>query len=238
MRKNNGTFFCFSPPVMMATFLIEVGLIFYTFARFKMNATTRLAAGLLFFLAMFQLAEYNVCGGLGLHSGTWARVGFVAITMLPPICIHFIQSIAGKPISTITKLAYGNALIWTGLFMMPDAFNNYACGGNYVIFKLAGGIGGWYFAYYYAWLFVGIALALYYSQNANVRVRRALLLQVVGYLSFLFPTMVINTLNPTTVSGLPSIMCGFAVFFALIIALGILPSLQPKQKPLFLKKSG
>ena len=42
---------------------------------------------------------------------------------------------------------------------------------------------------------------------------------VVGYLVFMVPTITANALNPSTLEGLPSIMCGFAVIFAVILAL-------------------
>jgi membrane protein YdbS with pleckstrin-like domain len=46
---------------------------------------------------------------------------------------------------------------------------------------------------------------------------------IIGYLVFLVPTTVANTVKPSTRRGIPSIMCGFAVLFALILTLYILP---------------
>jgi hypothetical protein len=46
---------------------------------------------------------------------------------------------------------------------------------------------------------------------------------VLAYLSLLVPTTTVNLINPETVRGIPSIMCGFAVIFALILGLYILP---------------
>jgi hypothetical protein len=50
-----------------------------------------------------------------------------------------------------------------------------------------------------------------------------LLAMVVGYLVFLVPTALANTVAPETRRGIPSIMCGFAVLFALILAVYITP---------------
>ena len=61
--------YCFSPPVMIATFVIEVSLAIYTLWRYKLNPVTRLTVALLVCLAIFQLAEYNVCEGALLLSG-------------------------------------------------------------------------------------------------------------------------------------------------------------------------
>jgi Na+-driven multidrug efflux pump len=84
-------------------------------------------------------------------------------------------------------------------------------------------------SYYYFWLFVGIGMALYFSLHGLQRIREALILQVFGYLTFILPTAIVNTLNPKTISGIPSIMCGFAVLYALILVFGIVPrTLTPK----------
>ena len=46
---------------------------------------------------------------------------------------------------------------------------------------------------------------------------------IIGYLIFLVPTALANSIKPSTRRGIPSIMCGFAVLFALIMTLYILP---------------
>ncbi|TSC81996.1 MAG: hypothetical protein G01um101419_692, partial [Parcubacteria group bacterium Gr01-1014_19] len=46
---------------------------------------------------------------------------------------------------------------------------------------------------------------------------------IVGYLSFILPMGVIFVISPATREALASIMCGFAIIFALILALKIVP---------------
>ena len=48
--------YCFSPLVMMITFLIEVTAAVYTVWRYKMNDVTKLVVAILGGLAVFQLA--------------------------------------------------------------------------------------------------------------------------------------------------------------------------------------
>lgn len=227
--KLQNRFFCFSPPVMLATFVIEIGLLIYTLMRYKLTTTTRLAAALLFFLATFQLAEYMSCGSQ--NFSLWSRIGFVAITALPPLCIHFIVSLAGRKSPKIIGVSYLLGAALAVLFLIPGAFDNYACTGNYVIFKLVNGLSDAYGYYYYGLLLLGVALCIHYAPKALPPVRRALYWQVFGYLSFMIPTAVVYSLNPTTVAGIPSIMCGFAIIFALTIVFAILPvSKQPTKK--------
>ena len=59
--------------------------------------------------------------------------------------------------------------------------------------------------------------------KAKEKIRQALILQIIGFLSFLLPTGIVNTINPKTIEGLPSIMCGFAVIYAFILVFGIVP---------------
>ena len=88
---NTNSLHCFSPPVMLATFLIEISLAVYVTWRYQLTAVTRLATAILFFLALFQLAEWNVCeGSFGIDSLGWSRLGYIAITMLPPLGSSFV----------------------------------------------------------------------------------------------------------------------------------------------------
>jgi hypothetical protein len=227
MTNKNGrklSFYCFSPPVMLATFIIEISLLVYTLWRYKLNTLTRLVASLLFFLALFQLAEYNVCGGLGANAATWSRIGFVAITILPPIGIHMLHTIAKRPWSNLTGAAYGMAAAWIIVFAFSEkAFSGHVCAGNYVIFQIKPGLGGLYFFYYYLWLFIGGYLSYRFAQAMKKERRESLVLLALGYATLLIPTTMANMAKPETMQGLPSIMCGFAIILAGIVTFGIMP---------------
>ena len=134
-QRYSGKLFCFSPPVMLATFLIELGLAIYALVHFKSTQLTRLIALLLVFLATFQLAEYMVCGGLGLNGVDWSRLGFIAITALPPLGLHIAHEIAGRKNRPLLAAAYVSAAGFAGYFAFATtAFVGNQCQGNYVIF--------------------------------------------------------------------------------------------------------
>lgn len=221
--RDSTLFACFSPPVMLATFAIEIGYLLYVIIRYKMNALSRLVSALLLCLATFQISEYFVCGA-DYSSSMWSRVGFVAITMLPPLGIHLIHTLAGKSWNNITGAAYGMAAVWVGVFaFFEHAFSGHQCLGNYVIFQVKPGLGGLYFAHYYLWLGIGTWLAYQYSKTVKRKDRKSLYLLAVGYLTLLVPTTTVNLLNPEAQLGLPSIMCGFAIILATIVVFGIMP---------------
>ena len=71
LKRYTGKFYCFSPSVMLATFLLEFGMALYVVWRYKLNTIGRLVTVMLMSLGTFQLAEYMVCGGLGLDTASW-----------------------------------------------------------------------------------------------------------------------------------------------------------------------
>lgn len=217
-------FYCFSPPVMLATFFIEICLLLYALVRYKLSIVSRLAIALLFFLALFQLAEFSVCGGFGVSVNTWSRVGFIAITFLPPLGLHMLQVITARGWRALKWIAYFNAFIWIGMFAFSQrTFANHICAGNYVIFQLNPSLDRYYYFYYYGWLLITMGMAIYFAAMSKKIIREVCLLIFAGYAIFLLPTTVVNTLDPETTNGVPSIMCGFAVLFAFVIVFGILP---------------
>lgn len=221
---------------MIGTFTIEILLFIYTIIRYKMSPLSRLIGAALVLLATFQYAEYHVCEGIG-SSDIYARVGFMAITMLPPVGIHIVSKIAGKSSRALTGAAYGSGALFALTFgFAPSAFDSTVCAGNYAIFHLVPNLGGAFMAYYYFWLFAGIAMCLKFRTGAKREIREALDLQAIGYLSFVLPTGFVNFVSPTTWEGLPSIMCGFAVIYALILTFGIAPRVL-KEKSISLSRA-
>lgn len=223
---NKNTLYCFSPPVMLATFAIEISLAAYVTWRYKLTSITKLAVSILFFLAVFQLAEYNVCeGSFGVDSLSWSRLGYIAITMLPPLGFHLATRLAGRRDTAAVATGYTMAGMFAAFFMFAgNGLTASACLGNYVIFKTAPGASTLYGLYYYGWLIVGTVycwmMAKRQAKPNQVAALRAL---VVGYLAFITPTTFVNIVNPETVAGIPSIMCGFAVLLAIILAGQVIP---------------
>lgn len=225
LKNKKATFFCFSPPVMLATFLIEIILFVLTLLFYKRTTKTKLIAAMLFFLAFFQLAEYFVCGGFGVGAELWSRLGFVAITTLPPLGLHLVHALAGKKAGRLVMAGYGLMAVWIAFFAFSqNAFASHACVSNYVIFNLDVVASYFYTAYYYGLLLLGMWLAFRFSQQTKQKAVKASLHGItIGYLTFLLPTAVANTIDQSTMAGIPSIMCGFAVLFALILYFYILP---------------
>jgi hypothetical protein len=229
-KTKSTTLYCFSPPVMLATLIIETSLALYTVWRYKLTTTTRLVAVLLVTLAVFQLSEYFVCTGYGLRAEQWSRLGYVAITMLPALGLHLLHQLAGKPGRKLVVTAYATMVGFVIYFLSYHAaFIGYQCTGNYVIFQIGLWPARFYGLYYYGWLIVSIVFGVRWANEfkrvGKAAKRKLQMVQalVIGYMVFLVPTALANSVDPATRRGIPSIMCGFAVLFAFILALYIMP---------------
>lgn len=208
---------------MLATFAIEIGFVFYIIWRYKMTAITRLVVSILACLATFQAAEYMVCGGIGVQAGMWSKLGYAAITLLPPLGIHLVLKIAGKTNKYLTTAAYATASAFVGYFVLATgAISGQTCYANYAVFDTQAASSLLYSLYYYGWLFTGVGLAWHYSLKSKKH-RTALRAFALGYLAFILPTTTINIIDPDTISAIPSIMCGFAVILAFLLVNRVAP---------------
>ncbi len=230
--KKSSTFYCFSPPVMMATFLIEMALAAWTLWRHKHTVLVKLVAIMLVCLAFFQLAEYNICESLfGLSGITWARLGYVAITALPALGIHILTLIAGKKVPWLVGGAYAAMVVFMAYFLFStQGLTASTCGGNYVIFKTNNTATSWYTLYYYGLVAVTLASAWWLGHmTKNRRSRQALYGLTAAYVMLVAPVATVNIINPELIHAVPSIMCGFAVFLALTVSLYVLPRSAQKR---------
>jgi hypothetical protein len=211
---------------MVATMVIEFSLAIYTLWRYKLDNLTRLVTLMLVGLATFQLAEYFVCTGADSAATAWSRLGFVAITALPPLGLHNVHVLAGKSERRLTSAVYAIMLGFMAFYLLaPEAFTGHQCTGNYVIFQFSKNVTGIYSVYYFGLLALGIGLAYRWANQLKTRVKQMQALQgmIYGYLVFLVPSGVAMSLNHRVLRGIPSVLCGFAVLLALILAFYILP---------------
>jgi hypothetical protein len=212
---------------MLATIVIEVACAAYTFIRYKLTPQSRLAVALLVGLALFQLAEFNVCeGAWGVNSLTWARIGYVAITLLPPLGLHLATRIAKQKQTLLVVTAYLSAAVFACIFLfVGHGMQSQQCLGNYVIFTIAPWAVKPYALYYYGWLFVSVVYAWRVGKTmASAKKRKALYTLAIGYLAFIVPTTAANLLDHATLAGIPSIMCGFAVILAIVLTGIVIPN--------------
>lgn len=220
------TLMCFSPPVMVATIIIELGLAVWVVARYVLGTSRRLIIAILVCLAAFQLAEFNVCGS-SMPDVIWSRIGYVFITLLPPLGLHLIMRLRGERGRALIMGSYVVAAAFAGAFaFLPTALNRGVCAGNYVIFRLSEPLAIAYGYYYFGLVLLGLALALWPRHKVGERRREVLAWVAGGYCAITVPVLIINFLLPATHMGIPSIMCGFAVILAIILGTRVAPLVE------------
>ena len=239
MKQSNTYLYCFSPPVMLATFLLEISFAIYILWRYQMTAITRLVVAILGFLAMFQATEYMLCGGFALQGGDWSRIGYAAITILPPLGIHLAYKLANKKTGLVVAAGYITAALFIGYFVFAShAISGHTCYANYATFSTSSGSSLIYGLYYYGWLMVGSYLSWKWAPKLDTHRRAALSALLLGYLALLVPTTAVNLIDQSTMAGIPSIMCGFAIILAFILVGRVAPesiALKQNTRPLKLR---
>jgi hypothetical protein len=209
---------------MLATFAIEILFAAYVLWRYKLTPITRLIVALLGFLALFQGTEFLLCGGLAFSGGTWSRVGYASITMLPPLGIHLAYLLANKKPGIVVAAAYVTGAAFIGYFAFAtQAISGHTCYANYVTFDTADGSTLPYTLYYYGWLFIGTFLTYKWAPMLNKHRKNALYSLMAGYLALLIPTTTVTILWNESMAAIPSIMCGFAVILAALLTLRVAP---------------
>ncbi|MEI7741381.1 MAG: hypothetical protein WCJ29_02650 [bacterium] len=224
-NKTRGTtLFCFSPPVILATFLIELGLGIWAFIKYRSSRLGKLAIVLLFLLSFVQLTEWMICKS-GPNSN-WTQLNFLGTLFLPVITIDFIGTFLKRRGFQIAwySIAAAFAII---IIFSPGIFRGGVCTGRFVAletrsqaFDLGYGI------YYISSLFYGIGLCL--MEWKNPKNRQALGWILGGYAVFIIPTLFVYIFTSITQAAFPSILCGFAILLALILAGKILPAVHAK----------
>lgn len=232
-RMRSLRLYCFSPLVMVLTFLVEIGAALWVLFRYRTNKIAQLIIALLVLLGTFQLAEYMVCeGAFGLSSLDWAKLGYMAITLLPPLGLHLGMTIARRKYYPLLVAAYGTAALFIIFFVLVGyGIDSQVCMGNYVILSLIDPVSKLYGLYYYGWLLASIGLAWHWRATMkDAHRKKALAWLVAGYGAFIIPTTLVNLVDRSTAAGIPSIMCGFAVILALILLLRVSPLMLEKRR--------
>ncbi len=219
MPKKITTLFCFSPAVMLATFLVETVACIYALIRWGEGLFGGLAVFLLLSLGIFQWSEYIICKGG--DPFLWAKIGHVAITWLPVIGLQLVSMATYR--TRFVRLAWGcGAFLSFGIIVSQGIFVAAVCTGRYVIFETQSFFDWTYGVYYLSLLCIalGMLFAALWQKKGD---RTLLQWMMFGYLSFLVPTCTLSLLAMHVRGGVPSIMCGFALVMALTVVVCILP---------------
>lgn len=223
---------CFSPLVMFLTFSFELIAAAWIILRYKFDRKASLIVAILVFLAAFQVAEYQVCAEAS--SQIWARFGFIATAVLIPLGTSLINALSkdswGVRLERILWALGAAFIAW--FLLVPSSVVFVWCGGNYSLYRLQPILGVLYTTFY----FVSLTLMLVQiNRRMHTRLSAAtakgLMGVGLGLSSFIIPTLAVNIIDPTTLRAIPSILCGFAVIFAMFLVGVVAPAvLHPRKR--------
>ena len=220
-KKNR--LYCFSPTIMIVTFIIEITLAIYSFIKAKKMKSDYVIPFVLFFLAAFQFAEYQVCGGF--NNLFWSRFGLFSITTLPVLGLYLVSKLGKETI--LLKISIIIGIAFAAFFIgAPSDTNQAVCTGNYVIFDIYSDIHAFYAYFYFGFLLYAIyeSVKLIRASKGKEKLVKALKWFIYGYLSFIVPLTIVFMTVPSSRSGVASIMCGFAVIFSIVLTFKVGPT--------------
>lgn len=160
----------------------------------------------------------------------WATAGFVIYSFLPAIALHAVLTIFRKKFKVILvyiipTLASALAIIIPG-FIIQAGCERYFISINTIITStpsllllVALGI---YIAYYFGFLFLTYFIILkdYIKQKNEIK-REIELVEMIGILLMVIPTLVLLILFPIFGIMFPSVLCAFAIFVAIAAFIGV-----------------
>ena len=151
----------------------------------------------------------------------WSRFGLVAATLLPVLGLYLISLISHK--KHFLRFGYLAATAFVILIVRaPKDMISSFCGGNYVIFSGSQELFHFFSGYYFSFLVLGIWESLEaLNETRNKWLKRTLQWLVIGYLSFMLPMGIVYAVYAPARLAIASIMCGFALILAFILAFEI-----------------
>ena len=217
------TLYCFTPLVTLGTFILEFFFGLYVIIRHRKTTFGKVAALGLFGLASFQLAEWMVCGAGSHMPDFWMRFGFVGTALLPAIGLNLVHLISDKKYKYLNFLGYiFAAIVCLLLIFQAGADLYFACMGKFVAFQLGTFTDKMYVFYYMVILGIAIVLLLgnIFRKKQHMRLSMIMLATL---LVFIVPTYALYFFTVISGSSVPSIMCGFAIFAAVLLVAKLLP---------------
>lgn len=225
------TLYCFNPAVTLFTFIVETSFAIYALIRYRKSLFCNIAVALLLLLAWFQLSEYVLCTQ-HVDLKMWSQIGFASITFLPVLAAHLVTIATGRRALVPLGYVIAASFIYVIVFFPPVTVHAY-CTGRFVVFDAVSPFILPYMLFYLGYIVLGMA-RLGHALLRKYGDRETSYWLLVGYASFVAPTIIVYAFFESSRVGFSSILCGFAIFFAFILGVKILPH-HEKEKKLKLK---
>lgn len=206
---------CFAPYVSLSTFVIEFLLAAFFLLKDPRDNLNRVIALIALLLGFYQLNEFLICvSGLSLFT----MFAMMIIAILPGLGITYTLIIFRKKIKFRWHvLIYLPAIFFVLVFAISDYFKQSAiCFTVFVQYPGAGLLGMFFALYYLVYLVAGLIMFYFISSNVkSIYEKRLGYLGMLGLFIFIVPTFVFLFFLPALEIQFASILCEFALLFAI-----------------------
>lgn len=212
---------CFTPTISLATALTEWILATILLLFFRKTVFRLYFAVLIYVLGFYQFTEFMLCTGSS--ALLWAKLGFVTYSFLPAVALHSILKIFKRKaplfwIYLIPTLASILALS-TSSFIISAS-----CMSVFVQVKtmlhnpnlLSRGIYFIYALYYFGFILLTLLIVIKDYLHQKNKIKREIdIIEVIGAATMLGATFILIIVFPYLRFRFPSVLCFFAIFFAI-----------------------
>ena len=218
---------CFTPLVSISIAIIEFALATTLLLFFPKSKFRDFFAVFIYILGFYQFTEFMLCSGNALF---WATMGFVTYSFLPALALHAVLKIFKKKFNVIwvyiIPLIAGILAITIPGFIVQASCERYFISIDTIINSNPSLLLLVAFAIYVVYYFGFLALTYFiilkdYIKQKNEIKREIELVEMVGILLMIIPTLVLLILFPVFGIMFPSILCAFAIFVAISAFIGV-----------------
>jgi len=218
---------CFTPLISISIAIIEFALASTLLLFFPKSKFRDFFAAFIYILGFYQFTEFMLCSGNGVF---WATIGVVTYSFLPAIALHAVLKIFKKNFNIIwvyiIPLIASILAITIPGFIVQASCEKYFISIDTIItsspsFLLLAAL-TIYIVYYFGFLALTYAIILkdYIKQKNKIK-REIEVVEMVGILLMIIPTLVLLILFPVFGIMFPSVLCAFAIFVAIAAFIGV-----------------
>ncbi len=212
---------CFTPAVSLTTALIEFLVAIFILFYYKKSSFSKIAVMLLFLLGAYQFSEFMVC--VSGYPILWAKVGFIAYTLLPAAGLWFCLKNTGKKYN-LFALFIAPILFSIFALVKPDFIMESTCGTYLVVIRHLFFDPAYYWAsafyltYYFGFIFYIFYVYVLDFKKAKDDIDKKIDGDLmVGIAISLLPAIILLFIFPSLYLKFPSLYCQFALLFTIII---------------------
>ena len=218
---------CFTPLISISIAIIEFALASTLLLFFPKSKFRDFFAAFIYILGFYQFTEFMLCSGNGVF---WATAGFITYSILPAIALHAVLKIFKKKfniiwiyiipfMASILSITIPGFIIKASCEKYFISIDTIITSTPSLLLLVALGI---YVAYYFGFLFLTYFIILkdYVKQKNKIK-REIELVEMVGILLMIIPTLVLLILFPVFGIMFPSVLCSFAIFVAISAFIGV-----------------